>query len=71
VSVQKQKALSASEIDVILKENERLKNVERVLLGRLDRKEGIIDWAFRHPVKFMLGRIYHQQIKRDQKNVKN
>lgn len=41
----------------------------QILLAKLDRKESRLDWAFRHPIRFALGRIYHQSIKRDQKNV--
>jgi hypothetical protein len=46
-----------------------LEQKSQILLAKLDRKEARLDWAFRHPIKFALGRIYHQNIKRDQRNV--
>lgn len=48
-----------------------LKERELIILQKYDSKSAKLDWAFNHPVRFMLGRVLHQIVKRDQKNVKD
>lgn len=46
-----------------------VKEREQILLGRYDRVMARLDGAFRSPISFALSRLFHQYIKRDQKNV--
>ena len=46
-----------------------IKEREQILLHRYDRVSARLDGAFRSPVSFALSRLFHQYIKRDQKNV--
>lgn len=61
---------AVEEIKRLEGEVDALRQREQILLRKFDSKSAKLDWAFNHPVKFMLGRIYHQVVKRDQKNVK-
>lgn len=62
---------TAEEVKKLESEINTLREKEQILLKKFDSKSAKLDWAFNHPVKFMLGRIYHQVVKRDQKNVQS
>jgi hypothetical protein len=64
------KNVSLDQYNEVKKQLEQMQKKEDVMMRKLDRVRGKMDWAFRHPFRFMLGRVYHQYIKRDQKNVK-
>lgn len=69
-SKKKPAVATLKQVEEMKAEVERLRERENILLIKLDRTKNRLDWAFRHPIYFALGRIYHQNIKRDQKNVK-
>lgn len=60
---------SNKKIQQLEQELAHVKEREQILLHRYDRVAARLDGAFRSPVSFALSRLFHQYIKRDQKNV--
>lgn len=67
----KSQNVSVEEYEAVKKELAHAREREQIVLRKFDRMQGKQEWMFRHPFRFVIGRIYHQYIKRDQKNVKN
>jgi hypothetical protein len=68
---EKTRAELEKELEQVNGELGHIREREQILLRKFDSQRQKLDWAFAHPVRFMVGRIYHQTIKRDQKNVQN